>query len=166
MENNDNEMEVENPGNAAPAQNIRRQVTCSSCGQVGHTSRSRNCPNRAGNGAIVNEVEVPQVGGQIPQVPIAVVVPANIDGVGVNQEALVFVGGLEGPGNDHPEELQEVDQPAVPAAQAFVIEEWPEIQMPPLQPGVNAEAVNVPPFANEFAYGTYWVLILSEKVTM
>lgn len=145
-------MEVVNPEIIVPPQNIRRQVTCSGCGIRGHTRRSNLCPQNIQNGGIVQAVAAPQNGGQIIPGGEGIIQDGALEGMGVLGEALNFIGALEGPDNDHPEDLQAVDQiPELVEGDEYL--EWPEVPMNPLQPGVAAQDANVPAFVNPLRHG-------------
>ena len=84
-------MVVENPQDNAPVLNIRRQVTCSACGVVGHTMRSRNCAVRLAGGAVPVPVEVPQNGGQFPEGGDEEVGNRLVDGIGIQLGGLKYL---------------------------------------------------------------------------
>jgi hypothetical protein len=143
------ELNVENPSPGAIAANIGRQPRCSSCQQVGHTRRNRNCPNYQ---APVANAVVPVAAGNGGLIPVPVVVGevANLEDVQVQLEGLNFMGGQEPNVEDHPEDLQEIDQaPVVPDLAGVVAVEWPEAPMGPLPAGILAHDANIPPFIRE-----------------
>jgi hypothetical protein len=150
------EMNVENPIPGAIAPLIGRQPTCSACHQVGHTRRNRNCPNY--QAPVANPV-VPVAAGNVGQnpVPVVVVEVANLEDVIVGLEGLEFMGGQEPNVEDHPEDLQEIDQPpAVDLAAVLagvVAVEWPEAPMGPLPVGILPHEANIPPFIREERVG-------------
>jgi hypothetical protein len=140
------EMNAENPIPGAIAANIGRQPTCSACHQVGHTRRNRNCPNY--HARVANPV-VPAAAGNGGNIPVPAVVAeiAQLEGVIIELEGLNFIGGQEPNEEDHPEELQEIDQPpVVPDLAGVVAVEWPDVPMGPLPVGILPHDANLPPF--------------------